>query len=155
MSSEVSSNLKSEDDIPRQITGEARELLKGFINEEENRGHECNKVTKDLCNAMCELRESGVSGAEIADRIGVVSPNAVYYHTRGDCTHEKGDRLTYSECGWMRVKSRKGALTETLAVLYDTTKRTVQVHLSDDCSHDQGIEPVPEDVRYENYKSKL
>jgi len=155
MSSEVSSNLKSEDDIPRQITGKSRELLKSYITKEDNRGTECNKVTKDLCNAMRELKDSGLSGAEIANKIKIVSPNAVYYHTRGDCTHEKSDMITYSECGWMRVKSRKGALTETLAVLYDTTKRTVQVHLSGDCSHDQGIKPVPKDVRYENYKSKL
>lgn len=156
MASRNDSGLKSEDDIPRQITGESRELLKRFINEPEpKQGKECNKVTKQLCDTMCEMKQSGMSGSEIADNIGIVSQNAVYYHTRGDCTHEKGNKITYSECGWMRVKSRKGALTETLAVLYNVTKRTAQVHLSGKCSHDQGIEPVPKDVRYQNYKDKL
>jgi len=156
MSSKIESNLTSEEQIPRQITGESRELLKSFINDgEDKRGNECNKVTQDLCDTICKLKKLGKSGSEIADMIGVVSENAVYYHARGDCTHEKGDMITYSECGWMRVKSKKGALTETLAVLYNTTKRTVQVHLSGDCSHEDSIEPVPKDVRYQNYKDKL
>lgn len=155
MSSDVQSSLKSVDDIPRQITGKGRKLLEEYIQKEINQGAGCNKVTKELCNLMCEMRDAGMSGQRIANQLDVVSTNAVYYHTRGDCTHEKSDKITYSECGWMRVKSRKGAQTKTLSILYDTTVRTVQTHLSGDCSHDDGIEPVDSELRYENYKAKL
>jgi len=155
MSSNIESSLKSVDDIPRQITGKGRKLLEQYVNGEINKGEGCNKVTKELCDLMCEMRNIGMSGKQIANELEIVTTNAVYYHTRGDCTHEKSDKITYSECGWMRVKSRKGAQTKTLAVLYDTTIRTVQTHLSGDCSHEDGIEPVDPELRYENYKAKI
>lgn len=133
-------------EIPSGVNDETKERIKSLVEYEEevseNWERTSCKVTKELCNIICEMYSDGISPRDITDCLPISSHNTVYYHVRGDCNHEYRSKLTYDECGWMRVYARKGAPSSSLAVLYNVHKDRVSHHVTGKCRHEDGIEPV-------------
>lgn len=152
-------NYAKPEDLPDQLDEDSRALLTQYL--ESKRGdkdswdRECNKISKEVCDLINEMKEDGVPAKEILDYIPAESTTAVYYHYRGDCTHEYRTRVTYDECMRMRMYSRKGARTSTLAILFNLARTNVQNHIMGNCSHEDGFEPLTaEEARWSLYMER-
>jgi hypothetical protein len=144
--------LAHPDTLPDQLSEENREALASIMEASRSEGgggpKGTGKVTVDLCNIIQEMYTEGTSVSDIIEHIPVESPNTVYYHLRGDCTHSKRAKISYSECGWMRVKANKGESSKTISEEYNVTQRNAAVHITGKCSHEDGVDPVePETLR--------
>lgn len=136
----------SPDTLPQGLNGEARERVASIMREArvsqgENRG-ESNKVTSIICEGIREMYEQGVPVKEITKQVPVSSHNSVYYHINGECSHEYRVQLTYSECGWMRVKAQKGKSSKELSEEYNLSQDVTTRHIVGKCDHEDGIEPL-------------
>lgn len=147
--------LADPEDLPRQMDDESKKLFEEYINahkqrKENSRGKKV--VTSKLCKVINDMRESGVCPSKITEHMPVNSPATIYYHLRGDCSHDDRPSITYDECCKMRIYSRRGAKTTTLAMLNDIDRNNVQIHILGKCSHEDGIEPLTvEEARYTTY----
>lgn len=141
-------------DIPRQLDDEMKGKLRRYLDEHDDaqEAKRSRKVSKELCDLVNEMANEGVMKTEILDFVHFSSKNTLYYHLRGDCSHELGTDLTYDECGWMRVYAHNGAPSNTLGILYDVSTDTASKHVRGKCEHEDGIEPVSKDQMWENQK---
>lgn len=141
------------------VSGENKELLEKLLQHEQsnNQERDCKsgKVSKGLCEALNDMYEDGVSPYTMVEELHISSKSTVYYHLNGKCNHEKRRSLTYDECGWMRVQATCGATTEELCEKYDVSGNTVRRHVTGDCTHEDGIEPVEGSVLRSNSIVKL
>lgn len=135
--------------IPDGTPEHIKNRLKSILSDKRGQDGDTtpSKINKDLCELINEMYEQDMKASEIMKLIPATSQNTLYYHVRGDCEHEHREIVTFDECGWMRVYSRKGAKTSTLAILYNIHRRTVQKHLRGKCSHEQGIKPLTKQER--------
>lgn len=135
--------------LPSSLSEDAKEAIKKRLQEESGGevtiDYTSNKVSPAMCESMQDMKSDGMTASEIADEMGISSNTTVYYHLREECSHQYRPKVTYSECGWMRIHSRNGARTPTLAVLYDLSEENVVEHLMGRCNHEDGIEPLTED----------
>lgn len=145
------------DDIPKELNEDARELLIQHLEEMHDSSWSSDstpgKITKEMCELIHKMRDDGVKWDDIIDYFPISSPSALAYHLNDECSHEKRNRVTYSECGWMRVHARNGAKTQTLSILYNLTHRNVVIHLTGECNHEDGIEPLEGSELYKNSRS--
>lgn len=125
------------------ITEEAERRIRS-LRDEINDDSLCSpgKVTKEMCIKIQKLHERGAQAEHIASKFNLSSANTVYYHSRGDCSHDRRTSVTYSECGWMRVHFKNGNSVSELSDKYGIAEKNVRVHLKGGCSHEDGIKPL-------------
>lgn len=149
--------LADPEDLPKGISKDARETMVSIINQHKKDVGEIEKtsgkVTVELCETFSQMKENGVPVSEIQELTHIDSPNTIYYHLRGDCSHQHRAQVTYSECGWMRIKAQQGAGTPELSEEYDLSQENTAVHVTGKCQHEDGIEPVSGDQLYKNSRS--
>jgi len=142
--------LADPDTLPTQLGEEQREMLAALMGKSRqplpDSPKSSHKITSNVCKVMREMKESGVSVKEILDYVPAESPNTVYYHINDNCSHDRRVQITYSECGWMRVKAKEGAATSEVADDYNLSPKNARMHIVGKCSHEDGIEPVNADV---------
>ena len=147
-------NYADPETIPKGIDQDTKKRLKTYLAQKKKQDSEAkrtsNKVTKGMCDLINDMYEDRASPSEITEFAPVSSPNTIYYHLRGDCSHEYRSIITYSECGWMRVKAHKGMSTSEISSEYNVSERVVISHVTGDCGHEDGIEPLGGDMLYEN-----
>jgi len=133
-------------DLPEAIGEDEKRKLKKYLNSINDSNSKPNKtsrkVSKQLCSLIEDLAEQGLKPQEICDLIEVKSKNTVYYHLRDECEHKYRDKVTYDECGWMRVYAKKGAPSSTLAILYNVSREIATRHITGKCNHQDGIQPL-------------
>lgn len=136
----------SPEDIPEKLDEDTKAKLRKYLESKKSDGkswdRRCNKISKKVCKLINEMKDEGVAVSTILSYIPAKSENTVYYHLGKDCSHEYRIRVTYDECCRMRMYSRKGARTSTLAILFDLNRRSVMRHLRGHCSHEDGFEPL-------------
>jgi hypothetical protein len=163
MITEGTGELADPDDLPPGLSPEMEERLENVLqqlkDEEEIRqsrdgewDRTSNKVTKSLCDLMNELRDDGVMPREILSMVPVSSPNTIYYHLRGDCSHEYRAKISYDECGWMLFKATNGASSKELSESYDVSQECVARHVTGRCQHKHNLEPLTGDELFANSK---
>jgi predicted transcriptional regulator len=107
-----------------------------------NLSDERHNVDIEACEVIKELYEKGMSLQDIADLLGNLSKSGVRYHVQNKCTHKKQGKITYSECGWMRIKARRNKSTKQLSKNYGVSDDTIRAHLKGECHHEDGIIPL-------------
>lgn len=142
--------LADPDTLPTQLDEEQRDMLAALMEKSRqslpDSPKSSHKIDSNVCKVMREMKESGVSVKEILDYVPAKSPNTVYYHINDDCSHDRRVQITYSECGWMRVKAGNGKTSADIADEYNLAQRNARMHITGKCSHEDGIEPVDSDV---------
>lgn len=140
--------------LPNGLDEYVKERIKAYNEFDTAEYKDQNVVTKDMCETIKKLDSKDIAHDDIVDMMPFSSPNTLYYHLSDKCTHEHRSRVTYSECGWMRVYAQKGAPTKTLSVLYNISMRNAVIHLTGKCNHEDGIEPLhSEDLRANGYST--
>lgn len=136
----------SPESVPDQIEPETKKRLKSYLkrkrDERKDTTSNSYKVTVELCEIMKNMYENGVGPTDICEIMPFSSPGTVRYHVKDKCEHERRPRVTYSECGWMRIKASKGKSTKALSKEYDTNSRTIRKHVTGGCNHDSGIDDL-------------
>lgn len=135
--------LADAEDIDPRLSPDTRDRILSYLdNNKENSKPVTNKVSKAMCEDMKHRYENGATANDILQDFPIETTDTVYFHVNDKCTHTQRSKVTYDECGWMRVKSKKGAPTKTLAVLYNVSQDTAYEHISDRCNHELHIDPV-------------
>lgn len=99
-------------------------------------------VSKELCELINELDKKGMAHSDIIDIMPFSSPNTLYYHLKDKCSHNQRTKISYDECGWMRIYAKQGAPVKTLSLLFNIAPENVSKHLTGDCSHEDGVKRV-------------
>ncbi len=138
--------LGSPESVPNQIDSDIRDKLTEYLElkqkEHKNETPTSYKVTVELCQIMKDMHEDGAKATEIRDAMPISSTGTVRYHVNDNCKHNRRSRITYSECGWMRIKAEKGKTTKELSEEYDTNQRIVRKHVTGDCNHESGVDEL-------------
>jgi len=142
------------DRLPKNLSQDIQSTLKSYLESNLYSGdgskRDSHKVDSSLCQLIKDMYDDGVSAQDIVDHLPISSPNTVYYHVRDECSHKHRSRVTYDECGWIRVKARSGDSVKELSQDYDLSTKSVRLHAKGECSHEDGIDPVDPDVLYQN-----
>jgi hypothetical protein len=132
--------------IPKQIDPEIREIIRENRDDPAAAQKESDRsgpqVTPKLCALLRYAHDQGDTKKAVSEEFGVPY-RTVQYHTKGKCACEESVHIHYDECMRMRQRARRGAPTETLAVLNDISEANVLKHLSGRCRHDDGVRPLP------------
>jgi len=144
------------DRLPSGISDDVREKLVAIMEsgrpQHKTWDRDSHIVTLETCEFIKDMHEEGVSPSVIVDLFPIKSHSTVYYHVNDNCSHTHRVRLTYSECGWMRVKAGNGKSSKELAEEYDITQRVASRHILGDCNHEDGIAPIdPAKLRSNGY----
>jgi len=152
-------NYADPEDLPDVLDSKTKAQLEAYLEskkqDEPNAPRSSGKVTSELCNLMNQMYSDGVNGTDIVDLVPVKSHNTVYYHLGDDCTHARRSRISYSECGWMRIHAENGAPSSTLAILNDICEEHATKHVTGRCSHEDGIKPVDGNVLRNNSRPEV
>jgi hypothetical protein len=136
----------SPESVPDQLDSEIRDRLKGYLERKRDKQKDNTpnsyKVTIELCEIMNDMYDNGIGPTEICKVMPFSSPSTVRYHVDNKCKHERRSRVTYSECGWMRIKARKGKSTKEISNEYNTDSRIIRKHVTGQCNHESGIDKV-------------
>jgi hypothetical protein len=135
--------------LPNGLDADAKERIKKHaerLTEEDsdvkNVDKTSNIVTKELCELMHDMDSKDIPHTDIIDCMPFSSQHTLYYHLREDCDHSYRSKLSYHECGWMRIYAKQGAPLQTLTVLFNISERNASIHLSGECNHEDMLEPV-------------
>lgn len=121
------------------------EYAEGLVEDTDNVGDvekTSNTVTKEICELIHDMDSKGIPHTDIIECMPFSSQHTLYYHLRKDCQHSYRTKLSYNECGWMRVYAKQGAPLKTLSVLFNISERNASIHLSGECDHEDMLEPV-------------
>lgn len=148
--------LAHPDTLPDSLSNETEEMLTEMMKRsrgpEERESRRSHKVTSSVCKVMREMKSDGVHVDDILEYVPVKSVNSIYYHINDECSHDRRVLLTYSECGWMRIRAHEGSPTKDIAEEYNLAPKNARVHLMGKCSHEDGIKPVePKTLRSNAY----
>lgn len=150
------STYANPDTLPSGLSDDTREKLASIMEsgmaQSGIRKRDSHVITPLVCEVIREMHEQGVSPTEIVNFFPVKSQSTLYYHINDKCSHNHRVRLTYSECGWMRVKAGNGEPSKVLAEEYGISQRVASRHILGDCSHEDGILPIdPGELRSNSY----
>jgi len=129
-------------DLPNGLDSDVRNRIRRCRKTEEGQSSTSGKVTKELCDLIHEMDSKDVPHSKIISSMPFSSQHTLYYHLREECEHEYRSRITYSECGWMRIYAKQGAPLQTLSLLFNLSNENTSIHLSGKCGHEDMLEPV-------------
>jgi len=143
--------LADAEDIDPRLSPDTRDRILSYLdNNKENSKPVTNKVSKAMCEDMKHRYENGATANDILQDFPIETTDTVYFHVNDKCTHTQRSKVTYDECGWMRVQAKNGATTSELCDSYDVSGNTVRRHVTGDCAHEDGIEPIEGSVLRSN-----
>ena len=136
-------------ELPNGLNDDAKQRIEQYAKKlTEEQGNEdrvqktSNTVTMELCELIHDMDSKDIPHTDIIECMPFSSQHTLYYHLREDCDHSYRSKLTYNECGWMRIYAKQGAPLQTLSVLFNISERNASIHLSGECNHEDMLEPV-------------
>jgi len=129
------------DDARQKLEAYAKRLSESDISQ-QNKEKTSNIVSKELCELIHDMDSKDIPHTDIVECMPFSSQHTLYYHLREDCDHSYRSRLSYDECGWMRIYAKQGAPLQTLSTLFNISQRNTSIHLSGECNHEDMLEPV-------------
>lgn len=147
MSHDTRRNSTPRGTIPSGIDDDVADYIRKQRRESEeqlkSQSDRTKQVTPDVCALMRETARREESKREVARIFEWVCYDQVLHHVNGECECDERTHVHYQECMQMRIHAHNGAPPSTLALLNDIAEDTVFHHLSGDCSHEDGIRPLP------------